>query len=389
MCEPEPLGALRGGRGRDLERRCEPRGPRKPRPAVGGQIGRAEGCGGGEGERRRGRHGDAGHSGGTGGRRRGPRAAAPGGLGPGPCAGWAARLMTARGASRRLRPMSRLRSQAGQAGAEYMGFLAVVAVIVAALATSGVGGRLAGALHHQVDCIAGGCAVTGAPGERRRRQRRRRWRLGPRSRPPSRLPSRRRPPAGPSPSPPASRSRCRSPRPGPRRPHRGRARPPTCRRPATGRTSRRRAAGASPRRCRPAAAAARGATRTPTATSGSGTRPAARPRTAGRTGTCEHKDGSHTNVNPDGSVRGPDNFPNKPRGSEGGDQANSNARRGRRRGRGRRRARRDHLVGGQAAVAALRPRRPGLRGGAVKSAGDGSGQHHRRARGTDRRPARR
>jgi hypothetical protein len=34
----------------------------------------------------------------------------------------------------------------------------------------------------------------------------------------------------------------------------------------------------------------------------------------------EHKDGSHTNVNPDGSVRGPDNFPNKSRGgsSNGG-----------------------------------------------------------------------
>jgi hypothetical protein len=32
----------------------------------------------------------------------------------------------------------------------------------------------------------------------------------------------------------------------------------------------------------------------------------------------EHKDGSHTNVNPDGSVRGPDNFPNKPRGSDSG-----------------------------------------------------------------------
>ena len=34
----------------------------------------------------------------------------------------------------------------------------------------------------------------------------------------------------------------------------------------------------------------------------------------------QHKDGSHTNVNPDGSVRGPDNFPNKSRGgsSDGG-----------------------------------------------------------------------
>jgi hypothetical protein len=41
----------------------------------------------------------------------------------------------------------------------------------------------------------------------------------------------------------------------------------------------------------------------------------------------EHKDGSHTNVNPDGSVRGPDNFPNKPRGSDsgsGGDDSDGN-----------------------------------------------------------------
>jgi Flp pilus assembly pilin Flp len=30
----------------------------------------------------------------------------------------------------------------------------------------------------------------------------------------------------------------------------------------------------------------------------------------------EHKDGSHTNVNPDGSIRGEDNFPNKPRGND-------------------------------------------------------------------------
>ncbi|MET0816714.1 MAG: hypothetical protein ABWZ67_04130 [Solirubrobacteraceae bacterium] len=35
----------------------------------------------------------------------------------------------------------------------------------------------------------------------------------------------------------------------------------------------------------------------------------------------EHKDGSHTNVNPDGSVRGPDNFPNRPRGDSGSDSS--------------------------------------------------------------------
>ncbi len=36
----------------------------------------------------------------------------------------------------------------------------------------------------------------------------------------------------------------------------------------------------------------------------------------------EHKDGSHTNVNPDGSIRGPDNFPNKSRGGSGNDGGN-------------------------------------------------------------------
>src|SRR5262249_55076530 len=30
----------------------------------------------------------------------------------------------------------------------------------------------------------------------------------------------------------------------------------------------------------------------------------------------EHKDGKHTNVNPDGSIRGEDNFPNKSRGGD-------------------------------------------------------------------------
>jgi Bacterial toxin 37 len=39
----------------------------------------------------------------------------------------------------------------------------------------------------------------------------------------------------------------------------------------------------------------------------------------------EHKDGSHTNVNPDGSIRGDDNFPNKARGNDnsGGNSGDS------------------------------------------------------------------
>jgi len=37
----------------------------------------------------------------------------------------------------------------------------------------------------------------------------------------------------------------------------------------------------------------------------------------------EHKDGSHTNVNPDGSIRGEDNFPNKPRGNDDGSSSDN------------------------------------------------------------------
>jgi hypothetical protein len=37
----------------------------------------------------------------------------------------------------------------------------------------------------------------------------------------------------------------------------------------------------------------------------------------------QHKDGSHTNVYPDGHIRGEDNFPNKPRSPEPGDDGSS------------------------------------------------------------------
>jgi hypothetical protein len=59
--------------------------------------------------------------------------------------------------------MSRLRSQSGQAGAEYMGVLLIVALIVAALAASGLASDVAGSATHFVKCTAtGGC--TAAPG---------------------------------------------------------------------------------------------------------------------------------------------------------------------------------------------------------------------------------
>ena len=221
--------------------------------------------------------------------------------------------------------MSRLRSQAGQAGAEYMGFLAVVAVIVTTLATSGVGGRLAGALHHQVDCVAGGCAVTGAPGEG--------GGVGsggggggsgpfqaalptPEPAPTAGGPVAQ--PAGepvPVPQP--------SPGPAPPAPWPGQAAnlPQTGDRPYVPPKSSR----GQPKKV---PSGSRGGGRGYEDADGNiwiWNPPGSPTAHGGPHWDVEHKDGSHTNVNPDGSVRGPDNFPNRPRGSEGGNQANSNA----------------------------------------------------------------
>jgi uncharacterized membrane protein len=49
-----------------------------------------------------------------------------------------------------------LTSQRGQTATEFVGMLFVVAVIIAALARSGIGGTIAGAIKDLVDAVAGG-----------------------------------------------------------------------------------------------------------------------------------------------------------------------------------------------------------------------------------------
>ena len=48
------------------------------------------------------------------------------------------------------------RDQRGQTAAEYMGILLVVAVIVGAIATSGVGGKLSGLIGDMIDSVSRG-----------------------------------------------------------------------------------------------------------------------------------------------------------------------------------------------------------------------------------------
>jgi Flp pilus assembly pilin Flp len=50
----------------------------------------------------------------------------------------------------------RSRDQRGQTAAEYMGILLVVAVIIGAVATSGIGGKIADAAGRLIDSIEGG-----------------------------------------------------------------------------------------------------------------------------------------------------------------------------------------------------------------------------------------
>jgi pilus assembly protein Flp/PilA len=51
---------------------------------------------------------------------------------------------------------ARARDQRGQTAAEYMGILLVVAVIVGAIATSGVGGKLSGLIGDMIDSVSRG-----------------------------------------------------------------------------------------------------------------------------------------------------------------------------------------------------------------------------------------
>ncbi len=50
----------------------------------------------------------------------------------------------------------RARDQRGQTAAEYMGILLVVAVIIGAIATSGIGGKISGLIGSMIDSVSSG-----------------------------------------------------------------------------------------------------------------------------------------------------------------------------------------------------------------------------------------
>jgi Flp pilus assembly pilin Flp len=50
----------------------------------------------------------------------------------------------------------RARDERGQTAAEYMGILLIVAVIIGAVATSGIGGKLSGLIGDMIDSISSG-----------------------------------------------------------------------------------------------------------------------------------------------------------------------------------------------------------------------------------------
>ena len=51
---------------------------------------------------------------------------------------------------------ARARDQRGQTAAEYMGILLIVAVIIGAIATSGVGGKISDLISNMIDSISSG-----------------------------------------------------------------------------------------------------------------------------------------------------------------------------------------------------------------------------------------
>jgi Flp pilus assembly pilin Flp len=50
----------------------------------------------------------------------------------------------------------RARDERGQTAAEYMGILLIVAVIIGAVATSGIGGKISGLIGDMIDSISSG-----------------------------------------------------------------------------------------------------------------------------------------------------------------------------------------------------------------------------------------
>ena len=59
--------------------------------------------------------------------------------------------------------MERARENRGQTAAEYMGILLIVAVIIGAIATSGIGGKISDLIGDMIDSISSG--EQKAPGE--------------------------------------------------------------------------------------------------------------------------------------------------------------------------------------------------------------------------------
>jgi|GEM_PF-3547342 len=239
--------------------------------------------------------------------------------------------------------LRRARSQTGQTAAEYLGALLLVSVVIAAV-VSGPGPKLAGHVSHLVDCIAGGgCSSTGASDG---------GTPAPNAAPTPTIQLADAPsaPATGVPTPPPS---------APATP----TMPQPSGAPTTTGVPTPQAGGGGPVATPQAAPPGPAPTPPPAPWTGqaanlpqTGDRPYVPPKSsrgqpkkvpAGTRGNAkgfedadgnvwiwnppgsptahggphwdvQHKDGSHTNVNPDGSVRGPDNFPNKSRGGNSG-----------------------------------------------------------------------
>jgi hypothetical protein len=196
------------------------------------------------------------------------------------------------------------RSESGQTAAEYMGILLVVAVIIGALVT-GPGPKIVGHATHFIDCIgAGGCAGTtktaaSAGGPRSNAQ--------PTSAPAAQAPVSA---AAAVPTP--------NPQPGPAPPQPAAAWPGQAANLPQGGDRPYVPPKSSRGQPKKVPSGRRGGAKGYEDADGNiwiWNPPGSPAAHGGPHWDVEHKDGSHTNVNPDGSIRGPDNFPNKSRGS--------------------------------------------------------------------------
>jgi hypothetical protein len=202
--------------------------------------------------------------------------------------------------------MPRARSESGQTAAEYMGILLVVAVIIGAL-VSGPGPKIAGHATHFLDCVgAGGCAETTPQAPTAASD-------GPQyDVQPTGVPTTPQAPtaatAAPTPDPQPGAA---PPQPAAAWPGQAANLPQGGDRPYVPPKSSR----GQPKKV---PAGKRGGAKGYEDADGNiwiWNPPGSPTAHGGPHWDVEHKDGSHTNVNPDGSVRGSDNFPNKSRGS--------------------------------------------------------------------------